>query len=181
MAVMAVTLWITIAANLALRNVGSWQDYRASTPLLLMAVLAAVAARERWSWAVIAAHLAVTPHAVATFKDFHEPRWARADPVAAIEQFAASVRGQVRFDPALSGWGNTLLIGVDRYDYPLLGTPRGIGLSVTFDWADLPLPAKSRYLLLAEGDLPAVSGRMRLRALADTPMGTLYENEDWAR
>lgn len=181
MAVMAVTLWITIAANLALRNVGSWQDYRASTPLLLMAVLAAVAARERWSWAVIAAHLAVTPLAVATFKDFHEPRWARADPVAAIEQFAASVRGQVRFDPALSGWGNTLLIGVDRYDYPLLGTPRGIGLSVTFDWADLPLPAKSRYLLLAEGDLPAVSGRMRLRALADTPMGTLYENEDWAR
>lgn len=181
MAVIAVTLWITIAANLALRNVGSWQDYRTSTPLLLMAVLAGVATRERWSWAVIAAHLAITPLAVSTFRDFQEPRWARPNPVAAVERFAVALRGQVRFDPALSGWGNTLLIGVDRYDYPLLGAPPGIGLSVTFDWADLPMPAKSRYLLLAEGDLPAVTGRMRLRKLADTPMGMLYENEDWMR
>ena len=181
MATMAVTVWITIAATLTLQNVGAWQDYRASTPVLLMAVLAAAGTRERWSWAIVAAHLAITPLAVTTFKDFQGPRWERRDPAAAIERFAGSIRGHVRYDPALSGWGNTVLIGVDRYDYPLLGVPRGIGLSVTFDWTELQAPPRSRYLLLAEPDLAAVVGRMRLQKLADTPMGELYENQDWAR
>ena len=181
MAAIAATVCITIAANLTLQNVGAWRDYRASTPVLLMAVLAAAAARERWSWAIVAAHLVVAPLAVTTFKDFQGPRWQRADPAAAIERFAGSIRGHMGYDPALSGWGNTVLIGVNRYDYPLLGVPRGMGLSVTFDWAKLPAPARSRYLLLAEPDLAAVAGRMRLQKLADTPMGGLYENEDWAR
>jgi hypothetical protein len=181
MTVMTVTLWITIVANLALRNVGSWQDYRASAPALLMAVLAAAAARQRWSWGVNAAHIAITPLAIATFKDFHAPRWERESPVTAIQRFAGSVRGQLRYDPSLSGWGNTLLIGVDRYDYPLMGVPRGFGLSVTFDWKDLPMPPKSRYLLLAEPDVATVAPRARLHRLADTPLGALYENQEWRR
>jgi hypothetical protein len=181
MAAMAATLWITIAATMALQNIGGWRDYRACTPPLLMAVLAAVATRERWSWGIIAAHLAVTPLAITTFIDFQAPRWDRADPVVAIERFARSISGHVHFDPALFSWGNTLLIGVDRYDYPLLGVPRGIGISVSFDWTDLRPPVRSRYLLLAEPDVEALAGRLRLHKLADTPMGGLYENEDWAR
>jgi hypothetical protein len=181
MAVMAATLWITMAANLALQNTGSWQDYRATTPTLLMTVLAAAATRERWSWGVVAVHLAVMPLAVATFKDLHGDRWSRPAPAAAIERFAASLAGHVRYDPALSGWGNTLLISIDRYDYALMGVPRGMGLSVRFDWEELRAPARSRYLVLAEPDLAAVNGRMRLRKLADTPLGALYENQDWER
>jgi hypothetical protein len=181
MAAMAVTLWITIAATLALQNIGGWRDYRATAPVLLMAVLAAAGTRQRWSWGVVAVHLAATPLAVATFKDFQAPRWEREAPAAAIERFAESVRGYLHYDPSLTGWGNTLLIGVNRYDYPLMGLPRGMGISVTFDWTKLPAPAKSRYLVLTEPDVRAISGRMRVRKLADTPLGGLYENEEWAR
>jgi hypothetical protein len=181
MAVMASTLWITIAANLALQNTGSWRDYRATTPTLLMTVLAAAATRERWSWGVVAAHLAVAPLAVATFTDIQGERWGRPAPAAAIERFAASLAGQVRYDPALSGWGNTLLISIDSYDYALMGVPRGMGLSVRFDWEDVRAPPRSRYLVLAEPEVAVVSGRIRLRKLADTPLGALYENPDWER
>jgi hypothetical protein len=181
MGTMAASMWILIAANLALENVGSWQDYRATAPALLMTLLAATTIRARWVWAVVAAHVLVTPQAIATFRDFHEPRWEREGRVDAIDRFAASIRPHVRFDPALSGWGNTLLVSVARYDFPLMGVPPGIGLSVTFDWAGVPAPAKSRYVLLGPDEIAAATARFRLRKLADTPLGTLYENEDWTR
>jgi hypothetical protein len=181
MATMAASMWILIAANLALENVGAWQDYRATAPVLLMTLLAATAIRARWAWAVVAAHLVVTPQAIATFRDFHEPRWEHGSRVDAIDRFGASIRPHVRFDPALTGWGNTLLVSVARYDYPLMGVPPGIGLSVTFDWGGVPSPPRSRYVLLGPDEIAAAATRIRLRKLADTPMGGLYENEDWTR
>jgi hypothetical protein len=176
---MALTLWALIGASLALRNTGDWQVYRSATPILLMVVLAGVAARMRWTWAVVAAHVLVTPLGVATFREFHEPRWNRSDPVAAIDRFAQSIRGHIRYDPSLSGWGNTVLISLDRYDYPLMGLPPGVAASAAFYWNEVPAPVRSRYLLLTGPEIPAMSGRLRLRKLANTPLGELFENEDW--
>ena len=177
----ALTLWALIVANLALRNTGDWQDYRSATPVLLMVVLAAAATRARWTWAVITAHLLVAPLGVATFKEFHEPHWNRSDPVAAIDRFAQSIRGHIRYDRSLSGWGNTVLISVDHYDFPLMGLPPGVAVSAAFNWNDVASPVRSRYLLLTGPEIPAMSARIRLRKLTDTPLGELYENQDWQR
>ncbi len=178
MAAMALSLWALIVANLALRNIGDWQDYRSATPILLMVLLAA-ATRARWTWAVIAAHVLVAPLGVATFKEFHEPRWNRSDPVAAINRFSDSIRGHIRYDRSLPGWGNTVLIGLDHYDVPLMGLPPGVAVSAAFNWNDVAAPVRSRYLLLTGPEITAMSARLRLRKLADTPLGELYENEDW--
>jgi len=179
-AAMSLTLALVIVGNLALRNTGSWQDYRTATPVLLMAVLTASAARFRWTWAVVAANLALAPVAVATFDDFHAERFA-TDREPRIAQFAAAVDGVIRFDPALGGWGNTVLVSVDRYDTPLMGLPRGIAVSAVFDWTDVALPVRSRYLLLTDAEVQRLTPRVPLRKLRDTPLGELYENTGWAR
>ena len=179
-AAMAVTLWLVILGNLALRNTGSWQDYRTSTPVLLMAVLAATALRLRWTWAVVAVHVLMTPLAIATFDDFHGPRFA-TDRAPGIARFAESIDGAIRFEPSLGGWGNTVLVSNDRYDTPLMGLPHGVAVSAVFDWKDVALPVRSRYLLLSPQEADGLAARLQLRKLRDTPLGALYENAGWAR
>jgi hypothetical protein len=58
----------------------------------------------------------------------------------------------------------------------LVALPRGMGLSVAFAWQDVPFPPRSRYLLLRSEDHAVVKGRVPLRLIASTPIGTVYEN-----
>jgi hypothetical protein len=62
-----------------------------------------------------------------------------------------------------------------------MGLPAGIGISVALDWDDIARPPKSRLLLLRPEDVRALGSSVRLRWVADTPAGTLYENLDWRR
>jgi hypothetical protein len=43
------------------------------------------------------------------------------------------------------------------------------------------LPPRSRYLLLGPEDRKQLGDRVRLRRLTSTPLGELYENEEWQR
>ena len=82
------------------------------------------------------------------------------------------------FEPGAPGWRNTVLVPVDRYEYPLLGIPAGIGASSFFGWEDVALPLKSRYVLLRRAERERAPAAVRLKKLRDTVHGTLYENLD---
>jgi len=177
-------VWITalslIGAVLALGNLGSWQDYRATTPMLFTLLLISAAARPALVWPAIALHLAIAPVAIATFRDFQGDKF-EADRTPAIVAFARAVGPHLAYDRSVPAWGNTLLVGVDRYQYPLLGLPRGIAASSALSWEDVPKPPRSRYLLLAPDEVEALKMNTRLRKLTDTALGELYENLDWRR
>jgi hypothetical protein len=66
----------------------------------------------------------------------------------------------------------------DTLQPPLVGLPHGIGISFVLDWEDLPIPPRSRYLLLREEDEPQVVPRVRLTRLAETSLGVLYRNDE---
>jgi hypothetical protein len=176
--------WITtlalVGAVLGLGSIGSWQDYRATTPILFMLLLTCAAARSVIVWPAILVHLAITLVAVATFQDFQGDKF-ESDRTPGIEAFARDVRTHITYDGTLSPWGNTVLVGVERYQYQLLGLPGGIGASAALSWEDVPTPPRSRYLLLAPNELQALNAQIRLRKLADTALGELYENLDWQR
>jgi hypothetical protein len=59
--------------------------------------------------------------------------------------------------------------------------PPGVGASSVVYWDDVALPLKSRYVLLSQTEFDNVGTRARLRKLADTPIGLLFENLDWQR
>jgi hypothetical protein len=71
-----------------------------------------------------------------------------------------------------------VLIPSDRYEYPLLGIPPGIGVSTFFGWEDLEMPLKSRYVLLRSSERESAPPTVHLQKLRDTVHGTLYENLD---
>jgi hypothetical protein len=98
-----------------------------------------------------------------------------------VDEFAARVSRHVRFDPGANPWGNTILVNAERYQAPLLGLPRGIGASAVAYWTDVTFPLRSRYVLLLPSELEMLGDRVHLRKLDDTPLGQLFENEDWRR
>ena len=155
-------------------EVESWRDYRVLAPHLLVSLLVLVphSGWERWLWAVTI--LALPTHYL-WFVDFHQERFtADAAPIAAMRD---ATHAAMPFQPDASPWTNTITVHAEQLQFPLLGLPRGIGISYVFDWDNLPDPVKSRYLLLRPEDEPRLSARVRLIPLASTPLGTLYRNE----
>jgi hypothetical protein len=145
-----------------------------------MLVLAAASVRSPIAWVAAAINVLAILPAVATFDDFHGERF-QGNRREVIEQFARDVRASVRFDRAVSPWGNSVLVHVDRYQYPLLGMPRGMGVGSVLSWGRIGVPPRSRYLVLAPGDFEQLPGRARLTRLGTTVLGDLYENPDWSR
>jgi hypothetical protein len=155
-------------------EVESWRDYRVLAPHLLVALLVLVPHRgwERWLWAVTLAALPVHYYG---FIDFHRDRFTTDPaPIAAMHDATATT---MPFVPGADPWANTITVHAEQLQFPLLGLPRGIGISYVFDWANLPDPVRSRYLLLRPEDEPALSPRVRLVPLSATPLGTLYRND----
>lgn len=161
-------------------DIGSWRDYRMVTPIVLLLWLLIASVRPRVLWVAIAIHLVVSPIGVRTFVDFQEPRFDK-DRRPAIDAFASDVRGVLAYDKSLPPWGNSMLVHVDAYQYPLLGLPKGMGVSAAIEWDKVAVPFKSRYLLLRPADVDALTAVVRMRKLRDTSLGALYENLDWRR
>ena len=155
-------------------EVESWRDYRVLAPHLLVALLVLVPHRgwERWLWAVTI--LALPTHYL-WFLDFHRDRFT-ADP-APMAAMRDATHATMPFVAGASPWQNTITVHAEQLQFPLLGLPRGIGISYVFDWDNLPDPVKSRYLLLRPQDESLLSARARLVPLASTPLGMLYRNE----
>jgi len=171
---------LLVGAVLAVGEIGTWRDYRTITPVLLMLLLIAAATRTRMMWGIVVLHIAAAGAALHEFRDAHEDRFAKAR-IADVETFAAAIAPHIRFDPSTSAWGNTVLINVERYTFLLLGLPHGIGASAVLSWDRVTLPPRSRYLLLGPDERTRLGARVRLRRLTSTPLGELYENDDWQR
>jgi hypothetical protein len=154
-------------------QVESWRDFRVLAPHLLVSLLVLVSAArwERWSWA---ATLVFVPALYAGFLAFHQERFTvNPQPIAVMREAMAPL---LAFDADASPWKNTVLVHSDLLQFPLLGVAPGIGVSYVFDWDNLPPPVRSGYLLLRPSDYEQVAGKVRLEALAETPLGTLYRN-----
>jgi hypothetical protein len=169
-------LALTVMGTLVVGDIESWRDYRVLTPVLFLTLLLAVNANWPPARIVFAAHLLLLPVAATTFAELYEPKF-RADRTL-VAKFADEAASVLTFQPGASGWTNTLLVPADRYEYPLLGVPAGIGISSFFGWTDVALPLKSRYLLLRPLERESAPPGVRLKKLRDTVHGTLYENLD---
>jgi hypothetical protein len=176
----ATSIGLLIAAVLALGNIGSWQDFRATTPLLLTLLLLCALTRPRLTWIAVAVHVIAVPIAVSGFERLHDTRFSQARRDA-VDEFARRTHPFITYDPTVSPWGNTLLVHADRYQAPLMALPPGVGASSVVYWDRVELPLRSRYVLLSASELEKLGARVHLRRLADTSIGQLFENLDWQR
>lgn len=175
------TAWalaLLIGSTLAIGNIGGWTDFRATTPVLLLLLLLYANTRPALVWIVAAIHIVATPVGIATFRTQHGERF-NPGRIAAVDEFAAIAARHIGFDPTLPSWGNTVLVNATMYQTPILGLPRGIGASAVAYWTDVTFPLHSRYVILSPSEVATVGGRVRLRKLADTSIGQLFENLDW--
>jgi hypothetical protein len=176
----AAAIALLLAAVLALGTIGSWQDFRSTTPVFLTLLLLCVATRPRLIWAFVAVQILAAPAAISAFGSLHDARFSETRRNA-VDEFARNIRPHIAYDSTLSPWGNTVLVHADRYQAPLMALPPGVGASAVVYWRDVALPLRSRYVLLSPSEIDNLSARARLRRLADTPIGQLFENLDWQR
>jgi hypothetical protein len=176
----AAAIALLLAAVLALGTIGSWQDFRSTTPVFLTLLLLCVATRPPLIWAFVAVQILAAPAAISAFGRLHDARFSQTRRTA-VDEFARNTRPHIAYDSTLSPWGNTVLVHADRYQAPLMSLPPGVGASAVVDWRNVALPLRSRYVLLSPSELDNLGARARLRRLADTPIGQLFENLDWQR
>ena len=176
----AAAIALLLAAVLALGTIGSWQDFRSTTPVFLTLLLLCVATRPRLIWAFVAVQILAAPAAISAFGSLHDARFSETRR-SAVDEFARNIRPHIAYDSTLSPWGNTVLVHADRYQAPLMALPPGVGASAVVYWRNVALPLRSRYVLLSPSEIDNLGARARLRRLADTPIGQLFENLDWQR
>lgn len=164
-----------VAAVIGAGWVESWRDFRSVAPMLLVATLVAGARHPRVLRAAGVVNLCLLPAVLPTFVRLHEPRF-KISPIE-IRRFGEAVRPYLQFRPDATGWENTVLAQVDTIQYPLLGLPRGFGISFVIEWEDQQMPPRSRYLLLRRVDVDQLPRTLRLTPLVETSAGTLYRNE----
>ena len=161
------------AAVIGFGEVLGWRDFRVLAPHVLIALLllASTARWERWLWA---GTLVLLPLYHQEFLQFHRERFT-SDP-ARIAAMRDATSGVMAFTPGAPPWTNTVVVPAELLQYPLLGLPRGIGISYAVDWQNMEREIRSAYLLLRPQDREELEGRLRMEPLAETPLGTLYRN-----
>jgi hypothetical protein len=165
-----------MAALLPVGDLESGREIRVVMPHLLAALLVVSAIGPKWTLVPAVINLALLPTMLPEYYRTHDGRFVGR---AEIRAFGDTVHPVMAFDPeAPSGWDNTLITHADTLQPPLVGLPHGIGISFVLDWEDLPIPPRSRYLLLREEDEPQVVPRVRLTRLAETSLGVLYRNDE---
>jgi hypothetical protein len=172
------TVTPVLGITLLIGDVESWRDFRLIAPHVLVALLLLVAHTnwERWIWA---GTLLLAPLYYQQFVEFHEERFT-TDPgaIVAMRNATADV---IRFTPGGPPWTNTVAVSADLLRFPLLGLPRGIGVSYVVDWLDHARDIQSAYVLLDPADRQEAELVVRLEPLVETPLGTLYRNAGPAR
>jgi hypothetical protein len=154
-------------------QVESWRDFRLLAPHVLAALLvAADVGWARWLWA---ATLVFLPLYYQEFVEFHEERFtSNPSSIAAMRDATAAA---APFVPGGSPWRNTVIAPIGLVQFPLLGLPRGMGISYVIDWSDMSR-VQSAYVLLGPEDREEAAALVRLVPIAETPLGTLYRNAD---
>lgn len=172
----AAWLGITLPALIAFGSIDPGRDIRVLGPTLFVAILLWAAANAiRVVTVVTLVQLALAPWGLQRFEDMHAPRFF-GDHTRHLT-LNRQIRDVLGFRSGAPGWSNTLLVPVDiAQDQAMLGLPAGFGTSAVLDWAALGYPPRSRYVLLGPRDLAMVPREMNLVPLAQTLVGTLYEN-----
>jgi hypothetical protein len=170
---------LVAAAVIGFYDVASWRDFRVLAPHLLLSLLVLLSGEAfRWAAVLVVSQLLFAPAFLTQFETNYADRF-DADK-AAVANVRSRVEGMLQYDPADPAWGNTVLVPESLLQYPLLGLPRGVGISLYSDRStSLALPPKSRYLLLGPSHVRALGNRVRLRPLKEVSPGTLYLNLDY--
>jgi hypothetical protein len=167
-----------LGITLLIGDVESWRDFRLMAPHVLVALLL-LAAHTRWERWIWAGSLVLAPIYYQQFVEFHEERFTSdAAPIAAMRNATAGV---IRFRPGAPPWTNTVAVSAELLRFPLLGLPRGIGVSYVVDWLDHAADVRSAYVLLHPADRQEADMIVRLEPVVETPIGTLYRNAGPAR
>lgn len=133
-------------------------------PLLLSLLVMILARHYRVAVGMIALNLLFAPFFVTSYEVFARGRFFPDRHY--IAQVESLVNPYVAFqENAPSGWCNTLLIPMELFSWPVTVIPDGIGVSMYLTIDDLPLPVKSKYLVLSENGYQRVSRQQTLEVL----------------
>ncbi len=139
---------------------------------LLLGLLTAVQAPQRWLKALLPACLGINLLTLVPVADFVRNQYLeRFEQCAAVEDFRDRAGSVLAYEPGPDGWANTLL--TDRLPIELSGLPAGIGVEIHLSQHILSQTIRSRYIIGVPVDLRR-SGR-RVRLLTELPglLGTL--------
>ena len=174
----AAALAVALSAMLLLYQFSNYAEHRVLSAFLLFGAMLCLSA-PGWIGPALATAIAVSgivsaPASVVDLEDAWRPRfvWDRHN-AAELEH---ALDGAIRYQPDASRWCNTLL--TSQYPPQLIAVPGGIGLSVIRNPEKMPLPPRSRYMLLDAPVLAGFTHPLHLEPIATLPYGTLYLNRD---
>jgi hypothetical protein len=177
LAVAATAMVAILGLMLLLYSLTNWAEHRVLSAFLLFAVLLTLAAPGRLPVLLVTALIVSNLATAGTFRRVFEAKrqdqfvWDRRG-VSALEE--ALTTHSVTYRKSDSRWCNTLLTAQEP-PY-LIAVPAGLGISVVRESDQMPVPPRSRYLLLDESALVHFKRPLRVQPLATLPYGTLYEN-----
>ena len=150
-------------------------DFRMGVAGLLLSLLVMIMFRHYWvAVSIIVVNLLLVPFFATTYDVFAQGRFFPYRPY--IEQVDALINPYVVYqDDAPNGWCNTLLFPVELFSWPVTVIPEGIGVSMYYTIDDLPLPAKSKYLVLTESNYARLSEGQTLEPLSHQSIGLFSE------
>ncbi len=168
--------------HLQVYTIKAWADYRVMAPHLLFTLLLMIAfKRYRMLVVIIALNLAAAGAFWTEFNQMNAIKF-HAD-LERREAFSRAFNETLIYDAqAPSAWCNTVYV---KEFYPeLVELPAGIGFSAS-PHRPMQAPFRSRYVLIPDGDPdafvpPPTFDPSSLVPLAETPVGTLYLNNDAA-
>ena len=177
LSIATLNLGLIVFALCMFYDITGWRDFRVLGPHLLLSLLLMLSrANCKWFFGYAAINLLLLFAFVNQFAEFYSPRL-RAD-MGQVLFMERVFRSHIAFAPEGLAWDNTLLVPADIITYPLVSLPPGINMSYVLDINLLPLPPRSKYLLLKPPDFRALQGQVNLRSIVHTPLGTLYLNLD---
>jgi hypothetical protein len=177
LAVAAMTMAVMLGLMLALYSLTNWAEHRVLSAFLLFGVLLTLAAPGRIPVFLVTALIVSNIVTVGTFRRVFEAKrqeqfvWDRRG-INALE--AAMTTHHIAYRHDLSRWCNTLLTAQEP-PY-LIAVPPGLGISVVREADEMPVPPRSRYLLLDDSAFTHFRRPLHVQPLATFPYGTLYLN-----
>jgi hypothetical protein len=177
-------LGIPLLFNFTIYDFFEWHDYRNLAPHLLLSLLVLLAYRRHiWVGVFVIVNLFLLPAFFQTYREFWEPSFTFDR--QRIETFKETAQDIIVYDPeASSAWCNTVLVRMTDWGelkavFPpeLMALHPGIGISFFFEFYNLSLPLKSKYLLLDEATRNTFP-TARTELLGTTSIGKIYLNLD---
>lgn len=167
-----------LSLNLLFYDTFEGRDYRVMAPHLLMSLLI-LALTKRTIIVIIAvlASIAVIPNFTSTYRGLHEEHFIYTRSIP--DYFRNKTADHMIFNKNEAPWGNSLLIDINDYRYPLTEVPAGIGINAVIDWDRIMFPVKSKYVFISPAIYEKIKDKSKLQLLSSGMLGNLYLNLDY--